>query len=112
MSDCTISKVRSLPLSDEDFGKSLGQCLRDCFERFVEQQAFGADRKRAAERGQLLLASAQQQRLAVTHPAQFSLKVSPAEAGMATFNAVAAATEIRLSARAVGRLIRILRCGF
>jgi hypothetical protein len=36
-------------------------------ERLVEQQAFGADAERAAERDQFLLAAAEQQRLAVAH---------------------------------------------
>src|SRR4029434_10112638 len=36
------------------------QRWRDAFERLVEQQAFGANGKRAAERDQLLLSAAQQ----------------------------------------------------
>jgi hypothetical protein len=36
-----------------------GQRWRDAFERLVEQQAFGANGKRPAERDQLLLPAAQ-----------------------------------------------------
>ena len=52
--------------------KPLGQRRRDSLERLVEQQASGADGERAAERDQLLLAAAQQQRLAMAHLGEFA----------------------------------------
>jgi hypothetical protein len=48
------------PQRGQDLRQSLGKRWRNSLERFVEQQTFGADGERAAERHQLLLAAAEQ----------------------------------------------------
>ncbi len=55
----------------KDLGQPLGQRRRDALERFVEQETPCADAERAAKRDQLLLASTQQQRLAMAHLGEF-----------------------------------------
>ena len=68
MSDCAINSVRSLPRSEASTSDSRSESAGAIpFEWLVQQQASGADGQRAAERDELLLAPAEQERLAIAH---------------------------------------------
>ena len=73
MSDCDIRSVRSLPLSEASTSDSRSESAGAIPSNgSSSKQTFGADRKRAAKCDQLLLAAAQQQRLAMAHLGEFA----------------------------------------
>src|ERR1700687_5826813 len=68
----------------KDLGQSLGQRRRNSLERLVKQQTSCADAERAAKRDQLLLATTQEQRLAMAHLGEFAdYRVYKIEPGLA-----------------------------